>query len=84
MIYDVQIIDEAEADLRDIYEYFAFKRREPRLAKKIYKQIMDKLITLEEMPFRYPIYQDEPWKSREVRQVFAGVIVAFIMLQKTS
>jgi len=75
--YNVQIIDEAEDDLRNIYKYFAFTRREPRLAKKIYRQIMDKLISLEEMPFRYPVYQEEPWKSREVRQIFAGSYCAF-------
>ena len=76
-VYDVQIIDEAEDDLRNIYEYFASKRREPRLARKIYKQIMDKLNSLEEMPFRYPVYQEEPWKGREVRQVFAGSYCGF-------
>jgi toxin ParE1/3/4 len=75
--YDVQIIDEAEDDLRNIYKYFAFTRREPRLARKIYRQIMDKLNSLEEMPFRYPVYQEEPWKSREVRQVFAGSYCGF-------
>jgi len=76
-VYDVQIIDEAEDDLRGIYEYFAVKRREPRLARKIYKQIMDKLNSLEEMPLRYPVYQEEPWKSRDVRQVFAGSYCGF-------
>ena len=76
-VYDVQIIDEAEDDLRSIYEYFAVIRREPRLAKKIYKQIMDKLNSLEEMPLRYPVYQEEPWKSRDVRQVFAGSYCGF-------
>jgi len=77
MIYDVQIIDEAENDLRNIFEYYAFRRHKPRLARKIYKQIMDKLNSLEEMPFRYPVYQDEPWKSRDVRQVFAGSYCGF-------
>jgi len=77
MIYDVQLIDESEDDLRNIYEYFAFKRKESRLARKIYKQIMDKLNSLEEMPFRYPVYQEEPWKSRGVRQVFAGSYCGF-------
>jgi len=52
MIYDVQLVDQAEQDLRGIYEYFAFKRQEPKLARKINKQIVDKLNTLEEMPFR--------------------------------
>ena len=80
MIYDVQLIDEAEDDLRYIYEYFAFRRREPRVARKIYKQIMDKLNSLEEMPFRYPVYQEEPWKSKEVRQVFAGSYCGFYIV----
>jgi toxin ParE1/3/4 len=76
-VYDIQLIDEAEEDLRNIYEYFVFKRQEPRFAKKIYKQIIDKLNSLKEMPFRYPIYQEEPWKSREVRQIFAGSYCCF-------
>jgi len=75
--YDVQLTDEAEDDLHGIYEYFAFKRREPKLAKKIYKLIIDKLNSLNEMPLRYPVYQEEPWKSKNVRQVFAGSYCAF-------
>jgi len=77
MIYDVQLTDEAEDDLRDVYEYFAFKRREPKLARKIYKLIINKLNSLNEMPLRYPVCQEEPWKSRNVRQVFAGSYCAF-------
>ena len=82
--YDVQIIDEAEDDLRCIYTYFAFKRQEPRLAKKIYKQITDKLKTLEEMPFRYPVYQEEPWKSRDIRQIFAGSYCGFYFIKENT
>jgi len=81
-VYDVQIIDEAEDDLRRIYTYYAFKRQEPRLARKIYKQIVNKLNTLEEMPFRYPVYQEEPWKSRDIRQIFAGSYCVFYFIKK--
>ena len=84
MIYDVQIIDEAEDDLRSIYLYFAFNRQEPRLAKKIFNQIVDKLNTLEEMPFRYPVYQEEPWKSRGVRQIFAGSYCGFYFVKEST
>ena len=38
---------------------------------------IDKLNTLEELPFRYPVYQGEPWKSRDVRQIFAGIYCGF-------
>ena len=80
-IYDVQIIDEAEDDLRSIYTYFAFNQQKPKLARKIYKQIIDKLKTLEELPFRYPVYQEEPWKSKNVRQIFAGSYCGFYFVR---
>ena len=82
MIYDVELIDEAENDLHNIYKYYAFKRREPRLAKKIYMQIINKLNTLNEMPFRYPVYQKEPWKSRNIHQVFVGSYCCFYLVTK--
>jgi len=72
MSYNVDITNQAERDLRSIYEYYAFTRREPRLGKKIRQQIVQKLYSLVEMPNRYPAYQEEPWKSMGLRQVFAG------------
>jgi len=81
-IYDVRLIDEAEEDLDSIYNYYAFKRHEPRLGRKIYNQIMEKLESLEELPFRYPVYQVEPWKSMGVRQVFAGKYCGFYFVRE--
>jgi len=82
MIYDVQLAYQAEQDLRGIYEYFALNRQEPRLAKRITRQIIDKLNMLEEMPFRHPVYQDEPWKSRGLRQIFAGKYCGFYYVKE--
>ena len=34
------------------------------------------------MPFRYPIYQEEPWKSRDIRQISAGSYYGFYFVQE--
>ncbi|MCL2363404.1 MAG: type II toxin-antitoxin system RelE/ParE family toxin [Defluviitaleaceae bacterium] len=80
MIYRVLLAEQAKRDLRGIYEYFAFNRLEPRLGKKIKQRIVEKLKSLNEMPHRYPVYQDEPWKSMELRQVFAGSYCVFYLV----
>jgi len=72
MSYHVNLTEQADLDLRGIYEYYAFTRFEPRLGKKIKQRIIEKLYSLNEMPHRYPAYQEEPWKSLGLRQVFAG------------
>jgi len=80
MIYRVQLAEQAKRDLRGIYEYFAFTRQEPRLGRKIKQRIVEKLRTLSEMPHRYPVYQEEPWKSMGLRQVFAGSYCSFYLI----
>jgi toxin ParE1/3/4 len=80
MIYKVQLTEQAKRDLRGIYEYYAFIRFEPRLGQKIKQRIVDKLKTLNEMPHKYPAYQEEPWKSMGLRQVFAGSYCGFYLV----
>jgi len=72
MSYYVDLAEQAEWDLRGIYEYYAFVRFEPRIGRKIKQRIVEKLYSLNEMPYRYPAYHEEPWKSMGLRQVFAG------------
>ena len=84
MIYRVQLAEQAKRDLRGIYEYFAFARQEPRLGRKIKQRIVGKLTSLNEMPHRYPVYQEEPWKSMGLRQVFAESYCAFYLITENS
>ncbi|MCL2405871.1 MAG: type II toxin-antitoxin system RelE/ParE family toxin, partial [Defluviitaleaceae bacterium] len=74
------LAEQAKRDLRGIYEYFAFTRLEPKLGKKIKQRIVEKLNSLNEMPHRYPVYQEEPWKTIGLRQVFAGSYCIFYLV----
>ena len=69
MKYKVQLGEQAEYDLRGIYEYIAFTLLEPSIALKHRNRIVAELKTLDENPERFALYQEEPWKSRGLRRI---------------
>jgi len=72
MTHRVKLTERAKQDLRDIYEYVAFTLLEPGVAKNLKNRIVDGLMSLREMPCRYPVYQEEPWKGRGLRRINIG------------
>ena len=84
MIYKVQLTDEAKWDLRGIYEYIAYTLLEPIIAKTVKNRIVSGLKSLSNAPERYPIYQEEPWKSRGLRRINIGNYSGFFLVAKKS
>ena len=80
MIYKVQLTDEARQDLRSIYEYIAFTLLEPGIAEKIKGLIVAGLKSLSQMPERYPLYQEEPWKSKGLHRINIGNFSGFYLV----
>ena len=67
MKWNVLYTNEAERDLRSIYEYIAFHLLLPETAKNITNSIIDEIAELDNMTFRYQVYSREPWKSKGIR-----------------
>lgn len=67
MIYSVQISSRAETDLREIYEYIAYELLSPPTAVRQLQRLEDEILSLDQMPSRYPAYLEEPWHSRGLR-----------------
>jgi len=84
MIYKVQLAEGAKQDLHSIYEYIAFSLLEPGIAKKIRQRIVDGLNSLGQMPDRYSVYQEEPWKSRGLRRINIGNYSGFYLVGKNT
>ncbi|MDR2908449.1 MAG: type II toxin-antitoxin system RelE/ParE family toxin [Oscillospiraceae bacterium] len=80
MNFRVRLTGQAKQDLRDIYEYIAFKLLEPEIAKKLTYRIADKLETLGKTHGSYPAYQEEPWKSRGLRRINIGNYSGFYLV----
>ena len=67
MKYDVVLSEEAENDIRGIFEYIAFTLLSLENAAGQIGRIEDQILKLDEMPYRFPLMRKEPWRSRGLR-----------------
>jgi toxin ParE1/3/4 len=67
MTWKVIYSDEAQQDLQDIYDYIAMILLEPEIAERQTERIIDAADSLISFPFRYRIYDFEPWRTIGLR-----------------
>ena len=67
MIYEVEVSEQADSDLRGIFEYIAFELQSPKNASGQLDRLEKQILSLNTMPERYRRYEKEPWKSRGLR-----------------
>ncbi len=79
MIFNVVISIQAEEDLRGIFEYIAFELLSPKNAEKQLERLEKQILSLDEMPERFPRYGKEPWHSRGLRFVAVDNYIVFYL-----
>ena len=67
MTYDVEVSEQADSDLRGIFEYIAFELQSPEKANGQLDRLEEQILSLDTMPERYRKYEKEPWRSRGLR-----------------
>ena len=67
MIYEVEVSEQADRDLREIFEYIAFELQSPENAIGQLDRLEEQILSLDAMLKRYRKYEKEPWKSRGFR-----------------
>ena len=67
MIYEVTITQQADADLRGIYEYIAFELLSADYAIGQLDRLEQHIVGLKEFPEKFRLYEKEPWYSRGLR-----------------
>ena len=66
-MFDVQVSEQADKDLRGIFEYIAFKLQAPVNAAKQLDRLEEAISRLDHMPEKFRRYEREPWQSRGLR-----------------
>lgn len=84
MIFDVSYSEEARQDLRDIYEYIAYELLAPETAAGQTERIMKAVRSLEQMPMRQRLYEEEPWHSHGVRVLPVDNYLVFYLPDETN
>ena len=67
MKYEVVTTAQAVADLRAIFEYIAYDLLAGENAIKQLDRLEEAILSLDEMPERYHLYDKEPWRERNLR-----------------
>ena len=67
MIYEAEVSQQADSDLRGIFEYIAFELQSPENASGQLDRLEEQILSLDTMPERYRKHEKEPWKSRGLR-----------------
>lgn len=83
MIYDIQISEQAEADIRSIFEYIAFELQSIQNAVGQLERLEKSIYSLDRMPGRHRAYEKEPWRSRGLRVMPVDNYVVFYIPDHT-
>lgn len=82
MIFDVITTEQADNDLRGIYEYIAFELLSPDNAAGQLERLEKHIMGLEEFPERHRLYDKEPWRSRDWRWMPVDNYMVFYVVEK--
>lgn len=77
MKYKIVLTKQADTDLRGIYEYIAFNLLEPETASRQLDRIEKGILSLDEMPERFRVFEKDPWYSRGLRQMPVDNFIIF-------
>ncbi|WP_026394981.1 type II toxin-antitoxin system RelE/ParE family toxin [Acetobacterium malicum] len=67
MIYEIEITEQADDDLREIFEYLAVEVQSPQNASGQLDRLEESIMKLDQLPERFRTYDKEPWRSRGLR-----------------
>lgn len=84
MKYKIVYTAESKHDLQSIYLYIANELLVPDTAKGQVQRIMKNIRSLEKMPMRYRLYDDEPWNSMGLRFLPVDNYLVFYLPDETS
>lgn len=80
--YKIVIEQTAENDLLGILSYISDTLHEPSIAMKIYGLIKKEILTLNRMPFRFEVVNEEPYRSIGVRRIPVENYTAFYIVDE--
>ncbi len=67
--YTVKIIPQAKEQMSEIFRYIAKTLLEPDAVLKLLSKIKNAVLSLETMPNRIALTEEEPWHSRSIHKM---------------
>ena len=85
MTYKVKLTNNALAQLKEAVGYISKVLLEPEVARRWSDRIKKEILTLDHMPLRYPLVDEEPWGAEGIHKMTVeNFIVYFWVNEDTS
>ena len=81
--YRINISDLAKQDIRETATYIRYDLQEPTIAEKATEAILDAIFTLEDMPARIGLANDERLAKKQVRGLHIKNYTVFFRINET-
>ena len=82
--YKIVIEETAHNDLVGILTYISDTLHEPNTAMEIYSSIKKEILTLNKMPLRHTVVNNEPYRSMGVRKIPVENYTAFYVVDEST
>ena len=82
--YNVNITPAAVSDLDGIYSYIADTLRAEQAAQNLMREIYDKIISLEEMPYRFGLSRDITLRKKGYRVFIVKNYVGLFLIDESN
>lgn len=82
--YDIQITEPAERDLYEIGAYISKELLEPETAKKVISKIAKGVNSLEDMPLRNSLVDDDRMAYKGIRKIMVDNYIVFYIVTEES
>lgn len=79
MSWKIQYSASSREDLKSIFDYITYELLSPKYAVGQVERIMKAVRSLESMPTRHQIYEEEPWKTIQVRYLPVDNYIIFYL-----
>lgn len=81
--YTVNITDAALADMEALYDYIATKLQAPENAMGQYNRIAEAILSLDEYPDRFGLFESEPEHSMRIHKMIVdNYLVCYVIDEK--
>lgn len=67
--YQVKLTEQAQEQLFEIVRYITYQLQEPEIARKLATKLEDAMNSLERLPKRIALTEEEPWRSEGVHKM---------------
>lgn len=80
--YHITLTAYALNQLEEIKQYIVYELAAPEAAKKLLKLMYKTIMSLDTMPSRNPMVDEEPWKSAGIRKIFVKNYILYYWIDE--